>query len=109
MHELDFSGLRGLLWVSNRCTFLKAAIGQSENFGLEMFLGWRLLLEIAILGASCCLHFNPCFSVLFSMQATPGVELSDEEIESLTKRTQDGGTEVVQAKAGKGSATLSMA
>ena len=30
-------------------------------------------------------------------------------IEALTKRTQDGGTEVVAAKAGKGSATLSMA
>ncbi|CAN7084296.1 unnamed protein product, partial [Brassica oleracea var. botrytis] len=28
---------------------------------------------------------------------------------ALTKRTQDGGTEVVEAKAGKGSATLSMA
>ncbi|CAI7927802.1 unnamed protein product [Closterium sp. NIES-54] len=42
-------------------------------------------------------------------QATPFVELSDEEREQLTKRTQDGGTEVVQAKAGKGSATLSMA
>lgn len=27
----------------------------------------------------------------------------------MTKRTQDGGTEVVEAKAGKGSATLSMA
>ena len=36
-------------------------------------------------------------------------ELTDEEIDALTKRTQDGGTEVVAAKAGKGSATLSMA
>lgn len=35
--------------------------------------------------------------------------LSDEDIKALTVRTQDGGTEVVQAKAGKGSATLSMA
>uniref|UniRef100_A0A3B6EGP6 Malate dehydrogenase n=1 Tax=Triticum aestivum TaxID=4565 RepID=A0A3B6EGP6_WHEAT len=31
------------------------------------------------------------------------------EIKALTKRTQEGGTEVVEAKAGKGSATLSMA
>ena len=31
------------------------------------------------------------------------------DIKALTKRTQDGGTEVVEAKAGKGSATLSMA
>ena len=43
------------------------------------------------------------------MQATPKANLSDEEITALTKRTQDGGTEVVEAKAGKGSATLSMA
>lgn len=42
-------------------------------------------------------------------QATPKATLTDEEIDALTKRTQDGGTEVVQAKAGKGSATLSMA
>ncbi|XP_009803762.1 malate dehydrogenase, mitochondrial isoform X1 [Nicotiana sylvestris] len=42
-------------------------------------------------------------------QATPKANLSDEEIVALTKRTQDGGTEVVEAKAGKGSATLSMA
>ncbi|CAI0409186.1 unnamed protein product, partial [Linum tenue] len=35
--------------------------------------------------------------------------VSEEEIVALTKRTQDGGTEVVEAKAGKGSATLSMA
>lgn len=33
----------------------------------------------------------------------------DEDVMALTKRTQDGGTEVVEAKAGKGSATLSMA
>lgn len=45
---------------------------------------------------------------LFS-QATPKANLSDEDIKALTKRTQDGGTEVVEAKAGKGSATLSMA
>lgn len=48
---------------------------------------------------------NFCF-----IQATPASNsLSQEDIEALTKRTQDGGTEVVEAKAGKGSATLSMA
>ncbi len=35
------------------------------------------------------------------LQATPKVSLTKEELEALTKRTQDGGTEVVQAKAGK--------
>ncbi|CAI5966002.1 unnamed protein product [Closterium sp. NIES-65] len=53
-------------------------------------------------------HAGATIIPLFS-QATPFVELSDEERDQLTKRTQDGGTEVVQAKAGKGSATLSMA
>lgn len=32
---------------------------------------------------------------------TPNAKLSDADIDALTKRTQDGGTEVVQAKAGK--------
>lgn len=47
---------------------------------------------------------------LFS-QATgfDGAGLDEEDLKALTVRTQDGGTEVVQAKAGKGSATLSMA
>ena len=36
-------------------------------------------------------------------------EFSKQEIESLTKRIQNAGTEVVKAKAGGGSATLSMA
>lgn len=40
---------------------------------------------------------------------TPSVNLSQEQIEALTVRIQNGGTEVVQAKAGAGSATLSMA
>lgn len=35
------------------------------------------------------------------LQATPKVSLTKDELDYLTKRTQDGGTEVVQAKAGK--------
>ncbi|KAG2617372.1 hypothetical protein PVAP13_3NG180401 [Panicum virgatum] len=46
---------------------------------------------------------------LFSQATPPSNSLSQEDIVALTKRTQDGGTEVVEAKAGKGSATLSMA
>ena len=42
-------------------------------------------------------------------QASPTVQFSKEEIEALTKRIQNAGTEVVEAKAGGGSATLSMA
>ncbi|TYI35605.1 hypothetical protein ES332_A03G087700v1 [Gossypium tomentosum] len=39
----------------------------------------------------------------------PSVSFTDEEVEQLTVRIQNAGTEVVEAKAGAGSATLSMA
>ncbi len=42
-------------------------------------------------------------------QVTPKTSFTDEEIEQLTKRIQTAGTEVVKAKAGAGSATLSTA
>jgi malate dehydrogenase len=42
-------------------------------------------------------------------QMKPSTKLTDDEIKRLTERIQDAGTEVVKAKAGKGSATLSMA
>lgn len=41
-------------------------------------------------------------------QVTPKVSFSDADIEPMTKRIQEAGTEVVEAKAGAGSATLSM-
>jgi malate/lactate dehydrogenase len=40
---------------------------------------------------------------------TPTVTFTDEEVAAMTERVQNAGTEVVEAKAGKGSATLSMA
>jgi len=42
-------------------------------------------------------------------QATPSVSFPQDQIKALTERIQDAGTEVVKAKAGAGSATLSMA
>lgn len=42
-------------------------------------------------------------------QVSPSVSFTTEELEALTKRIQNAGTEVVEAKAGAGSATLSMA
>lgn len=42
-------------------------------------------------------------------QVTPNTSFSDEELIRLTDRIQNAGTEVVNAKAGAGSATLSMA
>ncbi|KAH6795743.1 hypothetical protein C2S51_036729 [Perilla frutescens var. frutescens] len=61
-------------------------------------------VNVPVIGGHAGITILPLFS-----QATPKANLSDEEILALTKRTQDGGTEVVEAKAGKGSATLSMA
>ena len=52
-------------------------------------------------------HVGITILPLFSQ--VPGLNLSDDEREALTVRTQFGGDEVVQAKAGAGSATLSMA
>jgi len=53
-------------------------------------------------------HAGTTILPLFSQDAY-GRKLSQEDVEALDKRTQDAGTEVVNAKDGKGSATLSMA
>ncbi|MER2492375.1 malate dehydrogenase [Catenovulum sediminis] len=47
-------------------------------------------------------------TILPLLSQIDGVSFSDEEIASLTTRIQNAGTEVVEAKAGGGSATLSM-
>ncbi|CAA7028437.1 unnamed protein product [Microthlaspi erraticum] len=61
-------------------------------------------VNVPVVGGHAGITILPLFS-----QASPQANLSDDLIRALTKRTQDGGTEVVEAKAGKGSATLSMA
>ncbi|SDJ59868.1 malate dehydrogenase (NAD) [Ferrimonas sediminum] len=48
-------------------------------------------------------------TILPLLSQVEGVSFSDDEIASLTDRIQNAGTEVVEAKAGGGSATLSMA
>lgn len=47
-------------------------------------------------------------TILPLLSQVEGVSFSDEEVSSLTHRIQNAGTEVVEAKAGGGSATLSM-
>jgi malate dehydrogenase len=47
-------------------------------------------------------------TILPLLSQVKGVEFTDEEIAALTTRIQNAGTEVVEAKAGGGSATLSM-
>ena len=63
-------------------------------------------LSIPVVGGHAGKSILPLLS-----QATPSVldKLTQAQVEALTTRIQNGGTEVVNAKAGAGSATLSMA
>jgi malate dehydrogenase len=63
-------------------------------------------VDVPVVGGHAGVTILPLFS---QAVPNPAKHLSDADIDALTKRTQDGGTEVVTAKAGKGSATLSMA
>lgn len=60
-------------------------------------------VDVTVIGGHAGTTILPLFSQV------PGFNPSDEEREALTVRTQFGGDEVVKAKAGAGSATLSMA
>ncbi|MGL5606265.1 MAG: malate dehydrogenase, partial [Plesiomonas sp.] len=59
-------------------------------------------LDVHVVGGHSGLTILPLLSQI------EGVTFSDDEIAALTKRIQNAGTEVVEAKAGGGSATLSM-
>lgn len=62
-------------------------------------------VKIPVIGGHSGVTIIPVLS-----QSQPAVKLSDEaKIKALTQRIQEAGTEVVKAKAGGGSATLSMA
>merc|ERR1712156_74837 len=61
-------------------------------------------ISIPVVGGHAGKTILPLFS-----QDPIGATLTADQIPPLDVRTQDGGTEVVEAKAGKGSATLSMA
>merc|ERR1712157_61743 len=61
-------------------------------------------IQIPVVGGHAGKSILPLFS-----QDPVGATLSEDDVKALDPRTQDGGTEVVNAKAGKGSATLSMA
>ena len=55
-------------------------------------------MDVPVIGGHAGKTILPLFSLATPQPDRP---LSAEEIDALTKRTQDGGTEVVQAKAGK--------
>jgi len=61
-------------------------------------------INVPVIGGHAGATILPLFS-----QDSAGQKIPTDKLESLDKRVQDAGTEVVNAKAGKGSATLSMA
>lgn len=61
-------------------------------------------VQVPVIGGHAGVTILPLFS-----QDPIAATIAADKITALDKRTQDGGTEVVEAKAGKGSATLSMA
>ncbi|CAM8984219.1 unnamed protein product [Rhodiola kirilowii] len=61
-------------------------------------------VDVPVIGGHAGITILPLLS-----KTRPSVTFTDEEIEQLTVRIQNAGTEVVEAKAGAGSATLSMA
>ncbi|KAI3429911.1 malate dehydrogenase [Psidium guajava] len=61
-------------------------------------------VDVPVVGGHAGITILPLLSKM-----RPSVSFTDEEVEELTLRIQDAGTEVVEAKAGAGSATLSMA
>jgi malate dehydrogenase len=75
---------------------------RSETFVAELKGKDPLQVKVPVIGGHSGVTILPLLSQV------EGVEFSSEEIESLTKRIQNAGTEVVEAKAGGGSATLSM-
>lgn len=62
------------------------------------------VVNVPVIGGHAGITIIPVFS-----QAKPAVSFPKDQHEALVKRIQDAGTEVVKAKAGAGSATLSMA
>eukprot|EP00244_Chara_vulgaris_P014512 TRINITY_DN9126_c0_g1_i2.p1 TRINITY_DN9126_c0_g1~~TRINITY_DN9126_c0_g1_i2.p1 ORF type:complete len:388 (+),score=69.70 TRINITY_DN9126_c0_g1_i2:72-1166(+) len=62
------------------------------------------VVQVPVVGGHAGATILPLLS-----QMTPSFSLAKQETEHLTNRIQNGGTEVVEAKAGAGSATLSMA
>jgi len=77
---------------------------RSNTFVGEMKGVDPALVDVPVIGGHAGITILPLLS-----QTTPKFSFSDETIAALTKRIQNAGTEVVEAKAGKGSATLSMA
>src|SRR5574344_274912 len=77
---------------------------RSETFWADKTGYSRGSLYIPVIGGHSGTTILPIFSQVVGYSS-----VSDADIETLTQRVQNAGTEVVNAKAGAGSATLSMA
>ena len=77
---------------------------RAETFVAEILGVEPKFVTIPVIGGHAGITILPLLS-----QATPRLALPAERAKALTERIQDAGTEVVKAKAGTGSATLSMA
>ena len=75
---------------------------RSNTFVAELKGKSATEVEVPVIGGHSGVTILPLLSQI------PGVSFSDQEIADLTKRIQNAGTEVVEAKGGGGSATLSM-
>ena len=75
---------------------------RSNTFVAELKSKNPAELNIPVVGGHSGVTILPLLSQI------PGVSFSEQEVADLTKRIQNAGTEVVEAKAGGGSATLSM-
>lgn len=93
---------KGVYDRSKICGVTMLDVIRADTFVAES-QGWDPKdINVPVIGG----HAGETILPLFSR--VPGVKMTDEDLETLTRRTQFGGDEVVKAKAGKGSATLSM-
>ncbi|TGC97955.1 malate dehydrogenase, partial [Salmonella enterica subsp. enterica serovar Enteritidis] len=77
-------------------------IHRSNTFVAELKGKLPTEVEVPVIGGHSGVTILPLLSQI------PGVSFTEQEAAELTKRIQNAGTEVVEAKAGGGSATLSM-
>lgn len=75
---------------------------RSNTFVAELKGKLPQQVEVPVIGGHSGVTILPLLSQI------PGVTFNEQEVADLTKRIQNAGTEVVEAKAGRGSATLSM-
>eukprot|EP01063_Lacrimia_lanifica_P026044 TRINITY_DN3435_c0_g1_i2.p1 TRINITY_DN3435_c0_g1~~TRINITY_DN3435_c0_g1_i2.p1 ORF type:complete len:380 (+),score=163.73 TRINITY_DN3435_c0_g1_i2:128-1141(+) len=90
----DKNKLLGVTLLDNMraCTFVNEIVQPNT-----------IVKEVPVIGGHSATTIVPLYSL-----TAAGPRLSDSEMAALRKRTQNAGTEVVDAKAGRGSATLSM-